>query len=155
MASNTDAAAQRQFSLDKFAPPFLLRLGALLIDYIIFLLLPVLGLLIDHWQPGGFGFVTDRTLWLLACVVGVFDMIIMPIFTGQSIGKMITGIRIVKVDGERPGFITMLARQTIGYLVTIGTGGLGFLISAVNTSGRTLHDFLTGTTEVRASRHLS
>lgn len=136
-----------------FQPPFLLRLGSALIDYIILLILPMAGLLSERLLGGhGFGIVTDRTLWLLACLLAGANVVLLPLIGAQSIGKMLTGIRIVKNDGSPASRWAILFRQTLGYLLTVGTAGIGFFICALNSSGRTLHDYLTGTVTVRANR---
>lgn len=136
-----------------FQPPFLLRLGSALVDYIILLVLPMAGLLSERLVGGhGFGVVTDRTLWLLAFLLAGANVVVLPLLRGQSIGKMLTGIRIVKSDGSPAGRGAILFRQTLGYVITLGTAGIGFFICALTGSGRTLHDYLTGTVTVRATR---
>ncbi len=136
-----------------FQPPFLLRLGAALVDYIILLILPLTGLLSEKLVGGhGFGVFSDRTIWLLAFLLGGANCVLLPLLRGQSIGKMLTGIRIVHKDGTPAGRGAILVRQTIGYVLTLATFGLGFFICALNGSGRTLHDFLTGSVTVRAIR---
>ena len=138
-----------------FQPPFLLRLGSAIIDYMILLIMPLTGLLSEKLVGGsGFGVFTDRTLWFLAVLLAGANVIILPLVKGQSIGKMITGIRIVRSDGTPAGRGSLFLRQTLGYLLTLATFGLGFLICALNGSGRTLHDFLTGTVTVRATRRV-
>lgn len=138
-----------------FAPAFLLRVGSLLVDYIIFLVPPIAGLVSDRMFGGnGLGIFTDRTLWLLAVVITVVNVVFLPLFAGQSIGKMLTGIRIVKADGTAAGRGAILARQTLGYFITLATFGIGFIVSAVNSSGRSLHDYIAGTVTVRAKRRI-
>ena len=138
-----------------FQPPFLLRLGSAIIDYIVLLILPLTGLLSEKLVGGsGFGVFTDRTLWFLAVLLAGANVVLLPLVRGQSIGKMLTGIRIVRNDGTPAGRGALIIRQTLGYLLTLATFGLGFLICALNGSGRTLHDFLTGTVTVRASRRI-
>jgi uncharacterized RDD family membrane protein YckC len=143
------------FSPAELQAPFLLRIGALLIDYILLMIFPVLGLLSDMVFDGGLDVVTDRTLWLLSVIVFILNIIVLPVYSTRTFGKFVTGIRVVRIDGTLPGRITMLYRQTIGYLLTIVTAGLGFLISLFNPGGRALHDFLAGTVVVYGSRRLS
>ena len=136
-----------------FQPPFLLRLGAAFVDYIILLILPLTGLLSEKLVGGhGFGVFSDRTIWFFAVLFAGTNCVLLPLLRGQSVGKMLTGIRIVHKDGTPAGRGAILVRQTIGYVLTVATFGLGFFISALNGSGRTLHDFLTGTVTVRAIR---
>ena len=138
-----------------FAPPFLLRVGSLLVDYIIFLALPLTGLVSDRLMGGnGFGVFTDRTIWLLAVILSVVNIVFLPLIAGQTFGKILTGIRIVKADGSPSGRGSIFVRQTIGYLLTLATLGIGFLVSALNPSGRSLHDYIAGTVTVRAQRRL-
>jgi uncharacterized RDD family membrane protein YckC len=46
----------------------------------------------------------------------------------------------------------MLLRNTIGYVLTVATLGLGFLIAAITPSGRALHDYVAGTIVIRGRR---
>jgi uncharacterized RDD family membrane protein YckC len=62
----------------------------------------------------------------------------------------VTGLRIERRDGERAGFARTLLRHTLGYLLSLLTLGLGFLLAAFNREGRALHDLLAGTVVVRA-----
>lgn len=146
-------AESADFAPIDFQPPFLLRFGAVLVDYIVLLILPLAGLLSDKLiGGGGFGMFTDRTLWLLAVILAGANTVLLPLITGQTVGMILTGIRIVKNDGSPVSVLAVLVRQTVGYLLTLLTFGLGFLLAAVNSSGRTLHDLLTGTTVVRAHK---
>ena len=135
----------------EFAPPFLLRFGAAMIDYILLLALPVGGLLSDRFF-GNLGIVTDRTLWFWACILTVVNLVVLPVLYHQSIGKMLTGTRIVNRDGTAAGAGQVLARQTIGYLLTLGTLGIGFFTSIFGRRARTLHDLVAGTLVIRATR---
>ena len=136
-----------------FQPAFLLRFASVLVDYMVLLIFPLAGLLSEKFIGGsGLGLVTDRTLWFFSIILAGANAVLLPLLTRQTAGMFLTGIRIVRYDGSDAGAMTILARQTIGYLLTLGTLGLGFLISAINTSGRTLHDFVTGTALVRASK---
>ena len=141
--------------INDLAPPFLLRVGSLIADYIIFLALPLIGLLSQRLLGGnGLGIVSDRTVWLLAVILAVLNIVFLPLIAGQTIGKILTGIRIVKADGSPAGYGSLFVRQTFGYLATIATLGIGFMIAAGNTSGRSLHDYIAGTVTVRARRRI-
>jgi uncharacterized RDD family membrane protein YckC len=136
-------------------PPFLLRVGAGLIDYIIFLILPLAGLISERTVGNnGLGILSDRTVWLLSFVIGFINCVLLPQIAGQSLGKMITGIRIVSSGLEDMGRIRLFVRQTIGYALTLATFGIGFLAAAVLPSGRTLHDVISGTRTLRARKTL-
>jgi uncharacterized RDD family membrane protein YckC len=42
-----------------------------------------------------------------------------------------------------------MLRHTVGYLASLVTLGLGFLLAAFNREGRALHDLIAGTVVVR------
>jgi uncharacterized RDD family membrane protein YckC len=129
--------------------PFLLRCGALLIDYILMVAIPVISLLIGRYLGMDGGKLLDGSVsnigWLIAILVGVVNFLILPIFNGQTIGKMLTGIRIVSITGEFPTFSQLVLRNIVGYFLTALTGMLGFFLAIFNIKGRALHDFVSGT----------
>jgi uncharacterized RDD family membrane protein YckC len=159
-ATVTQAKQDREivlnFETDRLAAPFFLRCGALLIDYIIFLIAPVSMMLLGRYFGGDGGRTVagslNETGWLIALLIGATNFILLPLFSGQSLGKLITGLRIVRSDGRQASPLKIALRQSFGYLVTVLTFGSGFLLSALNRSGRTLHDFLFGTVVVYADR---
>lgn len=169
MSSNTETKAPvkrvlrterivKDFDAELLKAPFLLRCGAFLIDYILIICIPVIGLLIarssdsNNYGAKLLNSEINSTGWLIALLLGLTNFVIFPMFSGQSLGKMLTGLRVVKTDGEYPTFVNLLVRHTIGYLLTILTGGLGFLFSVFNIKGRALHDFLAGTIVIYGQR---
>jgi uncharacterized RDD family membrane protein YckC len=141
------------FSPEQLKAPFILRCAALSIDYILFVLLPV-GWLIFSKALGesGPGAAIGGTVWFLGSVLFVLNFIALPLLRGQTIGKMLVGLTIVNKDGTPVSLGTVLLRNVVGYFLTCVTLGIGFLISALNKSGRSLHDFVAGTIVVRARK---
>lgn len=140
------------FSPTDLKAPFLLRCASLCIDYIIVITIPVAWLVAspffsDHGTQSVSGFV-----WLVALIVLIVDLVLLPLFRGQTIGKMFTGITIVNSDGTDVRLGGIFRRNVIGYLLTVLTGGLGFLIAGINSSGRALHDIVGGTIVVRGHK---
>lgn len=137
------------FDAERLKAPFLLRCGAFLIDYIILISIPVIGFIIGRFMgEDGTKLLNSEisnTSWLIMFLLGLTNFVIFPMFSGQSIGKMLTGLRIVKSDGQETTFYSLLLRHTIGYLVTALTLGTGFLLSAFSSKGRALHDYIFGT----------
>ncbi len=68
--------------------------------------------------------------------------------TGQSPGKLLTGLRVVGPAGRPPGYARATARALVGLLGT-GLAGLGLLPMAFDPAGRALHDRLFHTRVVR------
>jgi uncharacterized RDD family membrane protein YckC len=69
--------------------------------------------------------------------------------SGQTIGKMVTGIRVMRDDGGRVD-IAGAALRAAGCAVSLLTAGLGYLPAFVTADGRALHDRLAGTRVVPA-----
>lgn len=138
--------------------PFALRCGALCIDYILVVSIPVVTLLLGvlfgsttNSQTGG---ISNSTGWLLGILLCLTNFFILPAVGGQTIGKMLTGIRIVKSNGSGVSFGTILIRHLLGYFLTVITFGLGFLLSVFGRNGRALHDLVAGTIVVYAKRRV-
>jgi len=64
--------------------------------------------------------------------------------TGQTPGKAVMGVRIVRVNGRPMNLITA-ARRTIGYLLSLASVGLGFLVILSDDRRRAWHDRFAGT----------
>lgn len=135
------------FSAEELRAPFMLRCAAMSIDYLLLVFLPAAWLMFGA-SPGGLG----RPVWIAAISVFVANFLLLPLATGRSLGKLLTGLTIVKIDGTRIGAVRLLIRNSLGYLITIGSLGLGFVVAAFSRSGRSLHDILTGTVVIRGTR---
>ena len=144
------------FEAERLKAPFLLRCGAILIDYIVLIFIPVgsllIGRLMNIESSKLLNSEISNTGWLIMVLLALTNFVIFPMFSGQSIGKMLTGLRVVRTDGNAASFSRLLVRHSIGYLLTIATVGLGFLFSILNQKGRALHDFLSGTVVVYGRR---
>ena len=168
MSAVPNAPAQRKtpvsrevvvgFSPEAVAAPFLLRCGALIIDYMIVVAIPVIGLLLSRFAGNDGAKLLNEGLssagWLVAILVGLTNIVFLPMFSGQTVGKIVTGLRIVSADGTAPTLAAMAFRQTGGYFLTLASAGIGFLVSFFNREGRALHDYLTGTIVIYADRRV-
>ncbi len=146
------------FDAERLQAPFLLRCGAFFIDYIIMLAVPVVSLIIGRvFGIDGTKLLTSEisnTGWLVMVLLGLTNFVIFPMFAGQSLGKMLTGLRVVKTDGTPASLLTLLVRHTVGYALTVVTGGLGFVLAAITPRGRALHDYLAGTVVIFGQRRV-
>lgn len=145
---NFDAAAVKA--------PFVLRCAALCVDYMVVVLIPVLILLIGRMLGNDgsklLGGPLNSMGWLIAVLLGLTNLVILPAVSGQSIGKALTGIRIVGINGEAVHFNQLLRRNVLGYLLTVLTGFLGFIAAALTAKGRALHDYVGGTVVIYAEK---
>ena len=131
--------------------PFLLRCTALFIDYIVLVAVPVFSLVVSSFISGKSGTPGAMT-WLLTTLVGLSNFILLPLLTSQTVGKMLTGLRITSTDGRAVSTLAILLRNVAGYLITALTLGIGFLFAGISPTGRALHDYLSGTMVIYAKR---
>jgi uncharacterized RDD family membrane protein YckC len=132
--------------------PFPLRCGALLIDYIALISLVVLGTLVARMLGGGAreaGSSAETAAIMLAVLMAVLNLGVIPGFTGLTLGKWATGLRIERNDGGPVGIGRALLRHFVGYPLSFALLGLGFIMAAVSVHGRGLHDMIAGTIVVR------
>ena len=146
------------FSPQALKAPFLLRCGALTIDYIVVVAIPVIGLLVSRFSGNdGARLLNDgvnSAAWIIGLFVGVVNLVFLPMVSGQTLGKMLTGIRIVAIDGTAPNLGAIALRQTVGYLLVAVTLGLGFFISFFSRKGRAIQDYIAGTVVIYADRRI-
>jgi uncharacterized RDD family membrane protein YckC len=64
---------------------------------------------------------------------------------GATLGKKAFGLRVIKVDGSKPGFGTALLRQTIGYFVSGVIFYLGFIWIGIDNNKQGWHDKISST----------
>ena len=141
------------FSPRRLRAPFLLRIAALAVDYIFLMIVPVLWLLLSRMLSDiSSRGIIGSTPWVISTVLFIGNFIVFPIFRGQTLGKLIMGLTIVNLDGTPVTAGVIMRRNLLGYLITVLTLGIGFLIAAINSSGRALHDFTAGTIVVRGRK---
>lgn len=68
--------------------------------------------------------------------------------TGQTLGKIVSGLRVVDAAGHPPGFLRALVRAAMG-TVGIAAAGLGAAPMFLDPAGRALHDRLLKTRVVK------
>ena len=140
------------FSPERVKAPFALRCAAFCIDYMVLLAVPI-GWLVAAKFLGGSGTLTiGSTVWIIGIILFIINFVALPLLGGQTLGKMLLGLTILNTDGTPVGIRGILKRNVLGYFISGLTLGIGFLISAANTSGRSLHDFIAGTIVVRGRK---
>lgn len=135
------------FDAEKFKAPVLLRCGALLIDYIIIVSIPVISLLLGRYMGDDGAKLLNNEIsntgWIITFLIAVTNFLIFPMSSSQTIGKMLTGIQITNLEGKPPSLLSLFLRHFIGYPLTLLTGGLGFFLSLIHPKGRALHDLIS------------
>ena len=143
--------ARTRVRVHKTRAPFSLRCGALLIDYIVLVAIVAASTLIARMLGRGgriAGNSTETFGLVLALLVAILNFGLFAGLWGQTIGKWATGLRIERTNGHAasPGRIAL--RHFVGYPLSILTLGIGFLLAALNSRGRALHDLIADTVVV-------
>ena len=149
--STTKTGTRRQL-VEKRLAPFSLRCGALLIDYIILAAILASSTLVARMFGGGAraaGSSAETVGIVVAIAAAILDLGVLAGLTGRSIGKWATGLRIERNSGEDIGLGRICFRHFVGYPLSFLTLGLGFLIAAMTSRGRALHDFIADTIVLR------
>jgi uncharacterized RDD family membrane protein YckC len=124
----------------------------MLIDYIILVGIVAFSTLVARMAGGGARYAgnsAETVGILMAVLVALLDLGVLVGFTGQTIGKWATGLRVERTNGQVPGLGRALLRHFVGYPLSFLTLGLGFLLAALSTRGRALHDFIADTIVIR------
>ncbi|MBI2916995.1 MAG: RDD family protein [Chloroflexi bacterium] len=140
--TNVEAAAQ---------PPvvqgaaFWTRFTAWLIDGIVAFLLLIPFLQAADPEIG------DQNWSLLGGMIVAAWTLAFWVWRGQTPGKMLVGVRIVKADGSKLSAGRAVLRY-IGYALSSFTLGIGFLMIAFDKQKRGLHDIIAGTRVIKVDR---
>ena len=82
--------------------------------------------------------------------VSVLIYVILQGLAGWTIGKLLTGIRVVREDGSRPGLVKALVRWLFWIVDGLPVGGLvGFIVGLTSTGHRRVGDMVAKTFVVR------
>lgn len=77
------------------------------------------------------------------CFFGYF--LTMTALAGQTLGKMALGIRVVRYDAKKPGWLLAFIRQCLGYPLSIAGFMLGFVSIFVDLRRQSWHDKMART----------
>ena len=84
-------------------------------------------------------------LFIIWIFVLVFYEIWIHVRFGQSIGKMITGIRVIRIEDYGPLTYKLSFLRLLGKIINCFTLGIGFFIVAFHGQKRGLHDLIANT----------
>ncbi|RKR73266.1 putative RDD family membrane protein YckC [Frondihabitans australicus] len=150
MASDDELVTGEAVGLDLRPAPFVLRLLGALIDYVAYVL-GLVGLVIVISLANDRGLIDGATsqAFLVAAVAIAFIVAPTAIETatrGRSLGKVIIGARVIRLDGGSIGFRHALTRALVGLLEVVGTtGGLAVIVGLLTSRSQRLGDLLAGT----------
>lgn len=127
------------------------RVLAFLVDWLIVFSYAVL---IIVALPSSLDMDSRMALNILLFLPGFLYMPLMEIFkNGQTVGKSLLQIRVVRLDGSAPTVSAYLLRWVLGLLeYYLSMGGIAFLAIAFSRHGQRLGDMAGGTTVVREEK---
>lgn len=132
---------------------FWIRVAAVLLDSLVLI---AAGLVVDIVIGKVFGVQgtllgTDlsapaaKTGKLIGNLIGIFYFVLFTAFGGQTLGKKVVGIKVVRMDCGEVGFWRALLRETIGKILAMIILCIGYLMAAFHPRKRGLHDYIAGT----------
>ncbi len=117
---------------------FLIRLAAMLLDFIL------VGMLTAVFHHSG--------SFILIVVAGYGA--VMWKLKGTTIGGIVCGLKVVRLDGREVDWATAIVRA-LGCFLSLAVVGLGFLWVAIDDDKQSWHDKIAGTTVVRVPKGVS
>ena len=129
------------------------RILARLIDYGLFVLIFILGLIVGSMTGGINSELTIGVLIIIYAVLYVFYDLACEVFmNGQSIGKRVMKIKVASLDGARPSLSQYLLRWLFRIVDFSLTGDVCALISiAVSDKSQRVGDMVAGTTLIKTN----
>lgn len=129
------------------------RFLALVIDYflITIYLFSVTSLLIKLHLPSGFSVVFYLGAIYLPALF--YSFLCETFNRGQSFGKRLMNIRVVKADGSTPGVSSYLLRWLLFIIDGPATGGLGLLVILLTKNSQRLGDLAAGTMVIKEKNY--
>ena len=80
-------------------------------------------------------------------VSAVYNVVFMRLFNGQTLGKMVFGMRVIKKNGARISILDALLRNVLGYMVS-QIFLLGYIWAFTDGENQAWHDKMAGTVVV-------
>jgi uncharacterized RDD family membrane protein YckC len=127
---------------------FWIRCGALILDgialQIVFTVMNVL--LGQDWLEPSLG------LSLFQSLLSIIYYVVMTVVYGQTLGKMATGIQVVRVDGRPNTYGNIILREVVGKIVSSIILCIGYMMAGWDKEKRALHDRIASTRVVKISK---
>jgi len=124
------------------------RMLAYLIDSFIILAYTILIVLLLFSLDVDFGDMWSLYL-MLSLPAFLYYVLLESIMNGQTVGKYLMQIRVVKLDGSKPGFACYFIRWILRIIdVVLTTGGVAVLTILIKGTGQRVGDIAAGTTVI-------
>ena len=129
---------------------FLLRAAGGLVDMLISFVVYFAFVLVQIWLDSS-GLLDEQTSRIYTVVTIVASFLVLPLtlemaLRGRSVGKLMVGGRIVRIDGGAITFRHSFIRALVGVLeIYLTFGGLAVLVGALSARSQRLGDLVAGT----------
>lgn len=129
---------------------FVLRAAGAIIDMLLGIIVYVLWIFLRLWLLD-IGVLSGATDTIASIVAPIVSFVVLPLTVevvtkGRSLGKLVVGGRIVRVDGGAAGFRHAFIRALLGVLEIYMTfGGIAVLAGALSSRSQRLGDMVAGT----------
>lgn len=138
------------------------RVFASLIDWIFKLLYALFAFYIFDQALGVDQYLGNLDQWSAMAIVSLMMLPVMLYslffearYEGQTPGKMLMGIKVVKIDGYQAGFTEYLIRWLFRFIDTIiGNGIIGIILIGVTKKSQRLGDMAAGTAVIALRRRI-
>ena len=87
---------------------------------------------------------THSALDIVCYALSALYFVLMTYLNGATLGKMLLHIRVEGNDGQRPSFLSVLYRETVGRFLS-GLLYIGYLLALIDSRSRAFHDWLSDT----------
>ncbi len=132
------------------------RIGSFLLDLLIIILYFILCI----WLMEALGLSSNFDAWVIYLIISLpvffYHLLFEVLMNGQSPGKRLNRIRVVKLDGSKPTFGAYLLRWIVAVLeINIFSGSLALLTILLNGKGQRLGDLAAGTTVITERKKMT
>ena len=86
----------------------------------------------------------NEVLRMNLLVSALYNVAFMVLFKGQTMGKIMLKLRVIKKNGQRIGILDAIVRNVFGYTIS-GMFLLGYVWAMLDRENQTWHDKLAGT----------
>lgn len=87
--------------------------------------------------------------WIMQNLLGFLYFIVLTGLWGQTLGKMVIGVRVVRTSGSTAGWGAIVLRETIGKFVSIIVLLLGYIWAGFDKHKQGWHDKMADTVVIR------
>ena len=84
-------------------------------------------------------------------VSAIYNVVLMTLFNGQTLGKIVFGLRVIKKNGRRISVLDALLRNVLGYMLS-QIFLLGYIWAFTDRENQAWHDKMAGTVVVLERR---